>query len=57
MKHRNRIWRDAKRFSFKARLQAMAKPDLLLGQFVSPWFRNQPKCRGNRTLTVFLAHK
>jgi hypothetical protein len=27
MKHPNRICRDAKRFSFKARSQAMAKPD------------------------------
>jgi hypothetical protein len=27
MKHPNRICRDAKRFSFKARLQAMAKQE------------------------------
>jgi len=31
----------------------MAKPDLLPGQFVSPWFRNQSKCRGNRTWPSF----
>jgi hypothetical protein len=56
MKHPNRVCRDAKRFSFKARLQAMAKPDLPLGQFVSPWFRNQPKLPRKPNLTVFLVH-
>jgi hypothetical protein len=49
MKHPNRACRDVKRFSFKTRLQAMVEPDLLLGQFLSPWLRNQPNCRGKPT--------
>src|SRR5256885_10397052 len=51
-KHPNRVCRDAKRFSFKARLQVMIKPDLLLRHLLSPWFHNQPKLPRKPNLLV-----
>jgi hypothetical protein len=41
------------KISFKARLQAMVKPDLLLGQFVSPWVSQPAKMPRRRNLIFF----
>ncbi len=53
MKHPNRACRDAKRFSFKARLQAMIRPDLLLHHLIA--MVSQPaKVPRKPNLIVFL---